>query len=263
MRLRSVAVCLGVLVLCGAGVQADAIPVANHSFEVVEIDPVLNPYGAIPLISMWTELDVDANSQSTGVFRNTSPDSSDHIINADGSQLAFLGSFQGNSISQYTASKYQAGKRYQLTVAVCVSDSAPPVGQNPLMLEFLYWGVFEPITIASVPVLPTGLTSTSLQDFTLDLPTVEPMDPWSGQNIGIAIRATGVEGGFWDLDNVRLMEYPRTPNFTDDSVVNLADFAKMAAEWLSCTGTTTDVTGEGCVDQADLMILAEQWLANV
>jgi hypothetical protein len=31
-------------------------------------------------------------------------------------------------------------------------------------------------------------------------------DAWAGQTVGVAIRATGVAGGFWDLDDVRLTE---------------------------------------------------------
>lgn len=243
--------------------KADSIPVANHSFEIPEVNPLVNPYGAIPLTALWTELDIDQASQSTGVFRNTPADSNDHIINADGSQLAFLGSYQGNSISQFLASKYKVGKSYQLTVSVCLSDSAPPVGQNPLTLAFLYWGVFEPITIATVQIPSTGLTSTFLEDFTLSIPPIEAEDPWINNNIGISIAASGNEGGFWDLDNIRIMEYPRTPNFTDDAVVNLADFAKMAADWQLCNDPLTDVTGDGCANEQDLLILMEYWLSDI
>ena len=243
--------------------NADSVPVANHSFEIVEINLVNNPFGAIPLVSQWTELDIDENSQSTGVFRNTPVGNDNHITNVDGQQAAFLGGYEGNAISQFVGSKYQVGKDYQLIVSVCVSYDTPPVEGNPLVLEFLYWSAFEPASITTVQVPLTGLTSIYLEDFTLDLPTVQSEDAWAGENIGISIRATGVEGGFWDLDNVRVMEFPGTPDFTGDSVVNLADFARMAADWLSCSQVTTDVTGDGCVNGADLQILAEYWLDDV
>ncbi len=86
---------------------------------------------------------------------------------------------------------------------------------------------------------------------------------WAGKNIGVAIRATGLAGGFWVLDNVRLTELPTVPDFTGDYFVNLEDFAVMAEEWQSCTGTTTDLTGDGWMNVEDLMILAESWLATV
>ena len=95
------------------------------------------------------------------------------------------------------------------------------------------------------------------------MPTVQAEEPWAGESIGIAIRATGPMGGFWDLDNVRVTEYPLVPNFDDAPIVNLADFAIMALDWLYCDEPITDVTGEGCVDQEDLLILMEYWLDNV
>jgi len=253
------------IVLLAAPVQAGSIPVANHSFEIPEFNVAENPYGAMSLMPQWTEDDIDPEglSRNTGIFLNTPADSNDHITNPDGSQLAFFGNYQGNSISQFMASKYQVGRSYKLTVGICVSHTAPPAGNNPLTLAFTYWGGFMPVDIATVQVPPTGLTSTFLDDFTLSLPTIQAGDAWAGRNIGIAIRASGAEGGFWDLDNVRLTEYPLIPEFTGDSFINLADFAKIADEWLSCSETTTDVTGEGCVNTEDLLILAEYWLKNV
>jgi hypothetical protein len=69
-------------------------------------------------------------------------------------------------------------------------------------------------------------------------------------------------GGYWDLDNVRVTEYV-FPNFTDDTIVNFLDFAMMAADWQSCDDVITDVTGDGCVKEDDLLILMEHWLDNV
>ena len=51
-----------------------------------------------------------------------------------------------------------------------------------------------------------GLSSTQLQDFSVYLPTVQAGDAWAGKPIGVAFRAAGEAGGFWDLDNVRLAE---------------------------------------------------------
>ena len=60
--------------------------------------------------------------------------------------------------------------------------------------------------IASRTVKAVGTSSTYLQDISLYLPAVNANDAWAGKPIGVAIRATGVAGGFWDLDNVRLGE---------------------------------------------------------
>ena len=45
-----------------------------------------------------------------------------------------------------------------------------------------------------------------MQDFSLEIPTVKADDTWAGKTIGIALRSDGHPGGFWDLDNVRLIE---------------------------------------------------------
>jgi hypothetical protein len=51
-------------------------------------------------------------------------------------------------------------------------------------------------------------TTTHLIDFQAQAPTVQPGDPWAGQQIGVRLRSslvdTNLVGGYWDLDNVRL-----------------------------------------------------------
>ena len=46
-----------------------------------------------------------------------------------------------------------------------------------------------------------------LPDYSLTIPAVTAGDPWAGQGIGIALLQTSTtadEGGYWDIDNVRL-----------------------------------------------------------
>ena len=62
------------------------------------------------------------------------------------------------------------------------------------------------VDIANQTVEATGQSFTQLQDFSLELPAVQAGDAWAGMSIGIALRAAGQPGGFWDLDNVRLIE---------------------------------------------------------
>jgi hypothetical protein len=190
-------------------VMSASIPIENASFEAPLIDPH-NAYGAVPDANEWTEIDMDpeGKSRNTGVFANTEPNSSDHIVNADGSQLAFLGSEKGNALEQDLAAAYRVGCDYQLTVAVGVSMLFPPsaeVPANTLELVLYYRDVNEPVDIVSrtVTAMPW---SQLLQDFFVYLPTVQSGDTYAGKTIGVAIRATGMAGGFWDLDNVRLVE---------------------------------------------------------
>lgn len=248
--------------LCTPAVRADAIPVANHSFE----DPVVpfaEPY-VLTYVTDWIELDMDplGYSSNTGVFLNVT-----NIANVDGGQLALLGGEYGNAFLQNLPATYQIGKSYRMTVGICLpgDEYYQPLDPNALSLSFYYGDpVNDPNCYFKTESQPSSdLTTNALKDYSVYLPTVQAEDAWAGKTIGIAIRATGPMGGYWDLDNVRVTEYPLVPNFTDDSIVNLADFAMMAADWLSCDEPFTDVTGEGCVDEADLLILAEYWLENV
>jgi len=185
-----------------------SIPIENASFEAPVVDP--NGFGAVPLVDGWTEVDIDTLfSANTGVFANTDPNSFDHIVNADGSQLAFLGSQQGNALEQDLAATYKVGCDYRLTVAVSVSSRFPPAAVEPvdtLELVFYYRDANDVVDIAIQTVEATGQSYTQLQDFSLELPTVQAGDDWAGMSIGIALRAAGQPGGFWDLDNIRLIE---------------------------------------------------------
>ena len=253
-----------VLFISMASVHSGPISVANHSFEFPVIDPNDNPLYAIPIVSLWRELDIDTEySTNTGTFKNTPADSNDHISNADGGQLALLGNQQGNGLQQELPATYQVGKSYQLTVGVCVSMRYPPPSGSSLTLAFYYVYGTQLFDIVTTSVPAEGLMSGFLTDFSLSLPAIETSAPWAGKNIGIAIRSAGSAFAYWDLDNVRLMELPLTPDFTGDSLVNLADYAKIASEWLSCSQVTADLSGEGCVNGEDLLILAEYWLDNV
>ena len=187
---------------------AASIPIENASFEAPVVDP--NGFGAVPLVDGWMEIDIDTMlSTNTGVFANTDPNSFDHIVNADGSQLAFLGSQAGNALEQDLAETYKVGCDYRLTVAVSVSGRFPPAAVEPvdtLELVLYYRDVNDVVDIAAQTVEATDQSYTQLQDFSLDLPVVQSGDAWAGKTIGVALRAAGQPGGFWDLDNVRLIE---------------------------------------------------------
>jgi len=183
-----------------------SIPVENASFEAPVVDP--NGFGAMPFVDQWAEVDLDAEgSTNTGVFANTAADSWDHVANADGSQLAFLGSALGNALEQDLTATYGVGCAYRLTVGVGVSGRFPPSAAEPvdnLELVLYYRDGDQPVDIVLQTVEATGRTMTYLDDFSVYLPTVQPADAWAGKSIGVAIRAAGIAGGFWDLDNVRL-----------------------------------------------------------
>lgn len=205
-------ICLILLVLTGSWaakpVWSASIRIENASFEAPAVDP--NGFPALPFVDQWTEIDLDTlSSSNTGIFRNTPAGNPDHIVNADGNQLAFLGSEAGNALEQDLAATYKSGCDYRLTVAVAVSSQFPPSSAEPadtLELVLFYRNGDDVMDIVSRTVEATGLSSTQLKDFSLHLPKVQPGDAWAGKTIGVALRAAGMPGGFWDLDNVRLIE---------------------------------------------------------
>jgi len=205
---------LSVLVIAGlwsaAPVRSAPIPIENASFEAPVVDP--NGFPAVPYVDLWMEIDLDTlSSTNTGVFANTPAGSPDHIVNAHGNQLAFLGSQAGNALEQDLDTTYKIGCDYQLTVAVGVSSRFPPSSAEPVdtfELVLYYRDANEPVDIVHLTVEATGLSSTQLTDVSLYLPTVQAGDAWAGMAIGVALRANGMPGGFWDLDHVRLIESP-------------------------------------------------------
>ncbi len=185
-----------------------SVRIDNASFEFPMVDP--NGFGALPFADGWTELDVDTEgSTNTGVFANTPADSPDHLSNADGNQLAFLGSQEGNGFEQVLDVVYHVGCDYRLTIAAGVSAMFPPSSADPVdSVDLVLYAVDGPnsVEVASRSLDAVGLSSTQLVDFSTYLPPVDANDVWAGKPIGVAIRSSGVAGGFWDLDNVRLTE---------------------------------------------------------
>ena len=184
-----------------------SVPIENASFEAPFVDP--NAFPALPFVDGWTETDNDPlGSTNTGVFANTPDGKTDHIVNPDGRQLVFLGSESGNGLEQELNANYKVGCNYRLTVLVGISSRFPPSTIEPMdtvELALYYRDDSDVIVdIVSETVDAIGISPQKLVDFSLYLPTVQSSDAWADKPIGVALRAAGMPGGFWDLDHVRL-----------------------------------------------------------
>ena len=214
------AACTGVL-------RADTIAVPNRSFEspatpFVSIN--IDSWQKAPKPDWYLESGGYLWTQLTGIFRNTATNTSGHIDNCDGNQALWLfavpevGLFQDydsidwrNQTQEFNA-LFNVGKSYRLTVGV--------IGGGGGMLEGatldarLYYrdpssnqvpvGV---LTLTNSPAVFSNLNH--LVDCTLVVPRVKATDPWAGHHIGIQFASTvttNLQGGYWDLDNVRLSE---------------------------------------------------------
>ncbi len=164
--------------------------------------------------------------QLMGQFLNTTNGSPNRIDNVEGNQAAFIFALPDVAIFQdYNSiggtntapthgfnAKFQAGKSYSLTVGLLGGGGGM---SNGVMFEIsLYYrdAASNRVTIASTTITNTSFlfpTSTHLTDFQVLVPIVQTGDAWAGKNIGIRVASTvgfDLQGGYWDVDNVRLVE---------------------------------------------------------
>ena len=219
------------LIACVGSLLAAPVNIPNHSFE----SPTTSFYSV--LIDSWEKTPkpdwyVEGGGflweQLTGAFPNTATNSPDHISNCDSNQAIWLfavpevGLFQDYDSMDFEDPApthafdaiYEVGKSYQLTVGLFGGGAGRNYGMRlGVTLELSLY--FRDATSNLVTVASTTITNsnelfpnnTNLVDFTVQVPTVQASDPWAGRHIGILMLSTvssNLQGGYWDLDNVRL-----------------------------------------------------------
>ncbi|HLH55751.1 MAG TPA: hypothetical protein VKY92_19275 [Verrucomicrobiae bacterium] len=214
--------------------QAGAVAVPNGSFETPVVPPV-SPYAG-PDIDDWQKspqpswYDPSQNSNTPwaylmGEFYNVSFPGQ-FIDNCDGNQAAFLFALPDVALFQDYSSvygtntlpshsfnaKFNVGSSYDLTVAVLGGGGGMKPGVS-LQLGLYYRDDTNNVaTVASTSITNSATlfpTNTHFVDFTVHVAQVKSTDPWAGKNIGIQFLSTvgfDLAGGYWDLDNVRLIE---------------------------------------------------------
>jgi hypothetical protein len=223
--MRLAAKILGVIVafLAFRAFPVETIPVPNGSFEsptTTYASPFMDDWqktakpdwydegsGAF----LWTQL--------TGEFKNLPPGAVGYIDNCDGDQAAWMfvipqvGIFQDyDSPSNHTFNAtYEVGKSYHLTVGIIGTGGNMTVGATFELALYYRDATSNMVFVAATSVtnLPTVFSNnTHFIDFRAETAGVRASDPWAGQHIGVGlfstITDTNMEGGYWDLDNVRL-----------------------------------------------------------
>lgn len=214
--------------------QAVDIPVPNGSFESPPTSFVnIN-------VDYWQKTpeppDYDSQggflwSQLAGIFLNTPEGQPDHIINADGKQAIWLFAVPGIGIFQDYDSQdarqtkpshaldviFEPGTAYRLTAALTGGGGGMLLGV-PVQLSMYYRDETGTMQTAVAATLTNGIISgpsvTNLSDFSVILPTVSATNRWAGRHMGIQILSTvdvDNQGGYWDLDHVRLTAFPPPP----------------------------------------------------
>jgi hypothetical protein len=247
----------------------EAVYVPNYSFESPVVPDAL-PYATNEL-SEWEETPQpeDYNptnnfgtpwSEFVGTFYNA-PFPGSYISNLAGVQAAFLSAYPGAGIYQdYNSiggtntapdhalnATFEVGKAYTLTVGLTGSTDEPLTPGTTIQLSLYYRDAASNIvTVAATNVtyLTNVFTNLALlTDFQVQLPGVTAADPWAGQNIGIELLCTpslALAGGFWDADNVRLVDTVAL-NLINPLMTNgEAQFTVLSEPGLSCQilGTT-------------------------
>jgi hypothetical protein len=239
MRRQFISIGVGVLAAFPINAIAGSVAVSNASFELpttgfvsVDIDSWQKP----PKPDWYQENGGFFWSQLTGIFRNTATNSPDHIDNCDGNQAVWLFAvpevalfqdydsvdWRGQS-NQLTAT-FQVGKSYRLTVGVIGGGGGMLEGATlDLGLYYRDGSNFVNVGVTTLTNTPSVFSNnTHLVDCHLHVPTVKTTDPWAGKHIGVRFLSTvttNLQGGYWDLDNVRLTEISE-PMLANASLAN-------------------------------------------
>ncbi len=252
-HLTAIATGTAVLAILTGMVRATVINIPNASFEsqTNNIDINIDSWQKSAKPDWYDESSGFLWSQLTGAFRNTPTNSADHIDNCDGNEAIWLfadlevaifqdyDSMDWNDPTPTHAfdARFDVGQSYQLTVGV--------IGGGGVMLEGasldigLYYrdAASNKVTVAATSITNTAVlfpNNTHLVDFQVRVPTVKPGDAWAGQHVGVQFLSTvitNLQGGYWDLDNVRLEAIldPPTLNFTPAG-------PDLRISWSSATG---------------------------
>ena len=271
------------LAACAHRSRAEAIYVPNGSFEAPAAPFVsvnINSWQKAPKPDWYVESGDFLWSYNVGLFKNTAAGSADHIDNCDGNQAIWLfvvpevALFQDyDSIDWRSpvpthafAATFEPGKSYQLTVGVAGTGGGMLPDASIELSLYYRDAASNKVTVAALSITNTSevfSNNTHLLDFQVNVPRVSPGDAWAGQFIGIQMLSTvdtNLQGGYWDLDNVRLtstlepvlLDPVRTNNqfqFTLRSepglaieVLSTTNLTLAPSNW-PCVGALTNATG--------------------
>ncbi len=237
---RSWSALAATLLACGvwAGtLRGGTIAIPNGSFElpmVTFVDVLIDSWQKTPKPDGYDESSGFLWIDETGTFKNPPPTRPDHLDNCDGTQAIWMfavpgaGLFQDYDSTDSTNTppphafnaRFEAGKSYVLTAAI--NGGGGGMSNGATMQISLY---YRDLASNMVTVAATSITNTSalfsnhthLIDFQAYVPTVKAGEAWAGRNIGVQLLSTvnsNLQGGYWDLDNIRLSELPALVDLT-------------------------------------------------
>ena len=210
--------------------QAQPISVPNGSFESPSTPFVSNNFDSWQKTARPAYFDFVEQTygytwnQMSGIFAGGT------YGNLHGSQAAYLFSFpQVGLLQDYDTMDYNdaapthdfnetfgIGKSYTLTLGVFGKGFSGNMTEGSMLGLSLYYRDGANMVTVGAPTVVTytaagflNVGPLNLQDFQVNIPTVQSGDAWAGQHIGIKIESIyGTGDGYWDIDNVRLTAVP-------------------------------------------------------
>lgn len=163
-------------------------------------------------------------SYNVGIFKNDPTNSTDHIDNMDGNQAIWLFAvpevalFQDHDSVDWSGlaptnaldARFEPGKSYRLAVGVIATGGGMLQGATLEIGLYYRDSASNKVTVAAVSITNTTsifTNNTHLIDFEVNVPMIKVGDAWADRHIGIQMLSTvstNLQGGYWDLDNVRL-----------------------------------------------------------
>lgn len=278
--------------LADNGLAAEAITLPNASFETPAtgfVNVNLNSWQKSPKPAWYDESGGFLWTQLSGLFANTPATSADHIDNCDGNQVLWLfadrevGLFQDYDSTDWAHpapmhafdKKFEVGSSYALTVGVIGGGGNMFPGATLEISLYYRDAASNRVTVAATSITNTPAifsNTTHLVDFQAVVPPVLATNAWAGRHIGVQIRSTitdtNLEGGYWDIDNVRLarLQPPAWTGVkrTDDGcvftlqsepglkfeILTATNLTAPATNWTSLGSTFTNLTGSAPVSVA-------------
>lgn len=210
-------------------VRAGLVAVPNASFESPNAlfpSPNIESWQKTAKPDWYDESGPFLWSQLTGLFRNQPSSEPDYIDNMEGSQAMWLFAVPEVGLFQDYESRdwndpvpshafdvtFTPGSAYQLKVGIIGT------GGNMLQGVTLALSLYYRDTASNRVAVATTIVTNSISVFSnnthfvdceVNVPVVKAGDPWTGKHIGIEFMSTvssNMQGGYWDLDNVRLRE---------------------------------------------------------
>jgi len=226
-RLLEITVSLLLLLSAAGLLQSATIPLPNGSFEspaIVFVDLNIDSWQKTPKPDWYVESGGFLWSQLTGAFKNTAAGSFDHIDNCAGDQAVWMFAVPGAGLFQdYNSvdwndpapahefdARYEVGRAYALTAGVIGGGGGMSNGVTAEISFYYRDAASNQVKVAATSITNTPAifsNKTHLIDFIVQVPTVKLGDAWADQHIGIQLLSTvstGLQGGYWDFDNVRL-----------------------------------------------------------